>query len=259
MGHEEAMKKYLILFLLLASAVTIAAQSSVTPNTTISPNTSVTAAPSGGGPAYVFVNSSSCQLATAGGSCSYSPVAGHQVFVMGQVGSGTIAASTSLVDNATGGSTAYTADLNNTALRANNDFFIYRTCNVKSGVTSYTLANTSGGSAETTIIFLEFSGGNTSTCLDHISTGASGTGTTMSCCSLTPGVANELSLGLNFINANNPPITGSGGFTCVGQANTTFFDVTGGCYNILSGSPATLFTAGFNSSSSWWAFQGQYK
>ena len=215
----------------------------------------------GGGASYVFVNSGTTTTSTAGAAITYSPTAGHQVLVVAQVGSASAGASTGVTDNATGGSTTYTNDLNNTAsLRGNNNFAIYHTCNVKSGVTSITLANSSTGSSETSIVVLEFSGGSSSSCFDQVSAGVSdtsGSQTSTSCCSLTPAGGSELSVGLIFLQGFESA-TGTSGYTCVSALNGDFFDNTAACYKIPASSPQ-LVTASWSSGSNWYAFQSQYK
>lgn len=214
-----------------------------------------------GGPSYVFVNSASNACSAHTCTVTYSPTAGHEIIVLGNAAAGSGIGTDTLADNAAGGSTAYTTDLSDGGTFRNfNDFYIFHTCSVKSGVTTFTVTNSDASATEQSPIVLDFSG-QTGTCFDKITTpGTTGSGTSVSCCSTTPAVANELSIGLIF-QANGGTTTGSSGYTCVTVFNGSGGDNTVACYDILSGSSAKLLTASWtpSGSSSYWAYQAMYQ
>jgi hypothetical protein len=214
------------------------------------------------GAGYTFVGSQAFGANAGSVTFGYSPTAGHQIYLIGQVSGpgGTLVASTAS-DNATGGSTTYTADLNNNSSdRSFEDFFIIRTCNVKSGVTQITLSNTTASATEVEGVLLEFSGGSTSSCFDQVtSSAATGTSTTFTSASLTPSLTNELSLGLLFTANTSGPFTGTSGYTCVQAGTGAGGNANAGCYKVLSSTSANTVTATQGSSVAWWIYQSLYK
>lgn len=191
-------------------------------------------------------------------AATYSPAAGNLVVTdIYTEGSGTSVTATT--DNATGGSTTYSAGIAST--NAGGSYYVaeYYSCNVKSGVSTIT-----ANSASTTgiaIIITEYSGGLTSSCFDSASAKNTGSSNTPTANSLTPASStNEVISGFCF-NTTNNTYTNSGSFLIRQQFTDTVQGNQVGVTSQIVASTSGSYTPvmGIAVSVSWICYGSAYK
>lgn len=185
--------------------------------------------------------------------------AGDQITVKGTMIDAVNATITSVTDDATGGSSTYTCDINK-KFTGSHIGFVCTTCSAKAGLAniSINIATASLGA----FVVTEFAGNlGTSPCSDGITAStktASGTATTSN--ALTPTVAGDVSIGaLDQTTNSTSTWTGTSGYSCTNRSEVTDGDVTASCYSILTGTASQTVTATFSSSNTWFADQVLYK
>ena len=205
----------------------------------------MTASTPSGGASPVFIGSgNSTNLACANGavSCpvSYSPIAGHALYVGVVYQSGAVA--TSVTDNGAAGGSSYSASTTAASVNGGGNFLIWF-CSpaAASGVTTITV----NGGGEVVLVD-EFSGSGCTVDKSNVTPNLT-SGTTSFASSATAATTNavDVSFGLHYdVSNGTSTMTGTNGYSCISPAKESAFVGNGFsmCYKILSATGAQTVT-----------------
>ena len=247
-GGQNPMRKLFALTLLLLGAFVLLGAQGITlgKGATYGKGMTISPGSSGGGGGATFVNSgfsviTACAAAATSCSVTYSPVAGHQLYV-GIVESAAQAV-TSVTDNGGSGGSTYVSLWSRVSVNSGNQFLhMYCTSSIASSVT--TITSNGGGQA---VMVMEFSGDAGACTIDQsnltpLLNSATHNWTTSATSATTN--ANDIAFGFFYdVTIDTSTYTGTNGYTClngsynafVGNGNTL-------CYLILSSTGAQTST-----------------
>jgi hypothetical protein len=178
---------------------------------------------------------------------SYSPTAGNLVRVWIVAYGGNSPLITSVTDNATGGSTSYSAAFNAASPSGNSSLqeAEFYTCSVKAGVTTLTVNASPYPNGYLMTIVQEWSGNATSGCFDKVPAGGDGNGSSaFSNYSGTLSQANEVAVGDFFNTSCTTAFVGSNGYGgAVNLVNSAWGKNSGTVSEVVSATASIQATA----------------